>query len=287
MNQENKLFVSIIIPCRNEEKFVSKCLDSIIAQDYPKEKMEILIVDGMSKDKTRVILREYIEKYPFIRVLDNPKKIVPCALNIGLKNARGEIIMRMDAHTTYGKDYMSKCVKYLDEYDADNVGGILKTTPAENTIIAKAITLVLSHRFGAGDSYFRIGSKEPRWVDTVFPGCYKRKVFEKIGLFNEKLIRNQDLEFNLRLKKTGGKILLVPEIMSCYYPSSNLKTFWKHNFRDGFSITYPLKYGIKAFSWRHLVPFVFVLTLIGSGILSFFSLFPLVIFAYSWFISFN
>ena len=292
-----KPVVSIIIPCRNEEKFISKCLDSLVSQDYlrlrasfaevasatkaeqgfggqAKENLEILVVDGMSEDKTREIIKEYLEKYPFIKLLENPNKFTPFALNIGIKEAKGEIIIRMDAHSTCKKDYVSKCVKYLREYNADNVGGIWKIVPRENNIVAKFIALASSSIFGAGDAYYRRGySGKPRWVDTVFGGCYKKEVFNKIGLFNEKLRRSQDMEFNLRLKKAGGKILLVPDIVTYYYPSATLMSFLKHNFVDGVWTTYPLKFGIRIFSWRHLAPLVFVMGLLGSFFLGLFSSF--------------
>jgi GT2 family glycosyltransferase len=196
-----------------------------------------------------------------ISLIDNPKKFTPFALNIGIKEAKGEIIIRMDAHATYEKDYVSKCVRYLKEYNADCVGGILKTIPAENTLIAKAIALSLSHPFGAGTSRFRIGAKEPKEVDTVFGGCYKKEVFEKIGLFNEKLLRSQDLEFNLRLKKAGGKILLFPDIVAYYYPQSNFKNFFLHNFQDGIWAILSFKLAKTPFKLRHYIPLIFVLIL--------------------------
>jgi len=254
--------VSIIIPCRNEEKFIRKCLESILNQDYPKEKMEVLVVDGMSEDKTREIvskLKTQSSKLQ-IRLIDNPKKFTPFAFNIGIKEAKGELIMLTGAHTIYEKDYVSKCVRYLKEYDADCVGGVLKTIPAENTLIAKAIAISLSHSFGSA-SYFRIGSKEPKEVDTVFGGCYKREVFEKIGMFNEKLFRSQDMEFNLRLKKAGGKILLFPDIVAHYYPKSNLKDFFWHNFQDGVWAILPFKLVKTPLKLRHYIPLIFVLTL--------------------------
>ena len=253
--------VSIIIPCRNEERYIGKCLDSIVSQDFSKEILEVLVIDGMSEDKTKEIVAKYASKYSFIKLLDNSKKFTPFGLNIGVKEAKGEIILRMDAHASYEKDYISKCLKYLKEYNADNVGGILKTLPAENTISAEAIALSLSHPFGVGTSYFRLGAKEPREVDTVFGGCYKREVFEKIGLFNENLKRSQDIEFNLRLKRAGGKILLVPDIISYYYPKSNLEDFFLHNFEDGTWAVLPLKFVKTPLKLRHYIPLIFVLTL--------------------------
>jgi len=267
----NLPWVSIIIPCRNEEKFIGKCLNSIINNDYSKESLEILVIDGMSEDKTKEIVEKYTKQYLYIKILENPNKFTPFGLNIGVKNARGDIIIRMDAHSTYEKDYISKCIKYLNQYNADNVGGIWKIMPRTHTLINKAIVFASSSIFGAGDAYYRRGySRGPKWVDTVFGGCYKKEVFERIGLFNENLVRSQDMEFNLRLKKAGGKILLVPEIVSYYYPKSNLKDFFRHNFSDGIWTTYPLKFGIRIFSWRHLVPLFFVSSLILSLFFSFF-----------------
>jgi len=258
----DKQFVSIIIPCRNEEKFISQCLDSILANDYPKENLEILVIDGVSEDGTKEIVKKYTNQYPFIKILENPKKFTPFALNIGIKQAKGEIIMRMDAHSTYEKDYILKCIKYLKEYNADNVGGIWKIVPREKTLVAKSIAFASSSIFGAGDAFYRRSySKGPKWVDTVFGGCYKKEVFKKIGLFNKNLIRSEDMEFNLRLRKAGGKILLVPEIVSYYYPKSNLKEFFFHNFEDGIWAIYPLKFMKTPLRLRHYIPLIFVLTL--------------------------
>lgn len=265
-------FISIIVPCRNEEKFIEKCLKSIASQDYPKENFEILVVDGSSEDKTRDIVRKSMEKYPFVRLLENPKKFTPIGLNIGIKEAKGEIIVRMDAHAGYEKDYISKCIKYLNQYNVDNVGGFMVTLPRNATILGKAIAIVLSHRFGVGNTVFRTGSKEPVLVDTVFGGCYRKEIFEKIGYFDEKLLRGQDMELNMRIKKNGGKILLVPEIKSFYYARSDIKSFWQHSFADGTALISPLKYRLVIFSWRHLCPLMFVSSLIIFLLLSIFSL---------------
>jgi len=263
-NKILKPLVSLIIPCRNEEKYIEKCLDSLIAQDFPKEKMEVLVIDGMSEDRTREIisnLKSQISNPP-IRLIDNLKKFTNFALNLGIKEAKGEILMLIGAHAGYEKDYVSKCVRCLKEYDADNVGGVMKTLPSENTLFAKAIAFSLSCPFGAGNAYYKSGySGQPKWVDTVFGGCYKREVFDKIGLFNENLVRSQDMEFNLRLKKAGGKILLVPNIVSYYYPKSNLKDFFLHNFEDGVWAIYPLKFVKAPLRLRHYIPLFFVLTL--------------------------
>ncbi|MFH1894770.1 MAG: glycosyltransferase family 2 protein [Patescibacteria group bacterium] len=270
---EEKLpFVSVIIPCRNEEKFIAKCLNSLLEQDYPKENLEILIIDGASGDKTKEIAKEFAKKYPLIKVLDNPKKLTPIGLNIGLRASQGKIIARMDAHAEYENEYISKCVKYLNDYDVDNVGGQMVTLSRKDTAFGRAIVAALSHRFGVGSAIFRIGAKEPILVDTVFGGCYKREVFEKIGYFNENLPRGQDMDLNLRLRKFGGKILLVPEIKSFYYARSDILSFFDHSFTDGTELISPLKFGVKIFSWRHLAPLAFVLAL---GVLAFLAILSL------------
>ncbi len=268
-NNLKKFTISLIIPCRNEEKHISKCLDSLLDNNYPKGLIEIFVIDGMSEDNTRKIIKRYIEKHPFIKLINNSKKIVPTAMNIGIKNARGDIIIRIDVHSTYPSNYIEKLILWIRKTKANNVGGILITKPGAETVIAEAIALVLSYPFGVGNPYFRIGTKEPKYVDTVPFGCYKREVFDKIGLFNEKLIRNQDLEFNLRLKRDGGKILLVPDIVSYYYARSTLKTLAKNNFSNGYWIIYSTKFAKMPFSVRHLIPFFFVLSIFLSLILSF------------------
>lgn len=267
----NSPMISLIIPCRNEEKFIDKCLDSVVDQDYPKDNLEVLVVNGMSEDATGQIVKNYSEKHSFIKLLENPKKITPCALNIGIKSAKGEIIIRMDAHATYQNDYISKCVKYLYEYNADDVGGTMVTLPREDTFIGRAIVKVLTSRFGVGNSDFRTGVKEPKETDTVFGGCYRKSVFEKIGLFNENLSSSQDMEFNRRLKKSGGKIMLFPDIVSYYYTRSDFLSFSKNNFRSGIWAIYPMKFvNHLPVRLRHLIPLFFVAGMFGSLILSFF-----------------
>jgi len=268
----NQTEVSVIIPCRNEEKYISHCLDSILANDYPKERLEILVVDGISQDNTRTIVKNYARKNNFIKLVDNPRGMKPCAFNLGIRKAVGEIVMIIGAHASIEKDYLSQCVRYLNEYQADNVGGIMVTVPRNNSLLAKAIAIALSSPFGVGNARFRIGSKKPIWVDTVFGGCFRKELFEKLGMFDENLIHSQDLEFNLRLRRQGGKILLVPDIKSYYYSLSDFKSFCRHNFRNGLWAIYPLKFVQHLpVSVRHLVPLSFVSSLILLGIGVFFS----------------
>ena len=263
--------VSIIIPCRNEGRFILRCLDSVISQDYPKEKIEVLVVDGMSEDETRKIVEGYVKQYSFIKLLENHKKIASVALNIGIRYSKSNFIIIMGAHTSYEKEYISKCIEYLNKYNANNVGGVLKTVPGDNTFVAQAIAITLSHSFGVGNSYFRINSKEPKLVDTVFGGCYKREIFEKIGLFNEKLVRNQDIEFNSRLRKRGGKIFLIPKIKSYYRAPETLRKLWQQNFQNGLWGIYTQKLVPGSLQPRHFVPFCFVIGLMCGVIFGLFS----------------
>src|SRR5262249_12174728 len=178
-------FISIVVPCRNEEKHIAKCLDSVLANDYPKERMEILVLDGMSEDRTREIVGAYAERSLHIRLVDNPKKHIPVAMNIGIKAARGERILKLDAHSTYPAEYLSRCVRYQDKYKAENTGGVWKMVPGADTAMARAIVLGLGHRFGSGNANVKIGVDKPTWSDTTAFGCFRKDLFERIGMYDE------------------------------------------------------------------------------------------------------
>jgi glycosyltransferase involved in cell wall biosynthesis len=262
------LSVSIIVPCRNEVKFIAKFLDSLLANDYPKTSLDVLIVDGMSDDGTRDIIQSYSEQYVFIKLLDNKDKITPVALNIGIKAAKGEIIMRMDVHAEFPARYISGLVAALVESKADNVGGVCITLPAKNTMVGKAIAIAMAHPFGVGNSHFRIGVTKPRWVDTVPFGCYRKTVFDRIGLFDEDLVRNQDDELNLRLIKHGGRILLVPHIVSHYYARDSLLKLWHMFFQYGYFKPLVARKIGAILTVRQLVPGAFVFGLVALMLLA-------------------
>lgn len=257
--------VSIVVPCRNEAAFIGNCLDSILANDYPKHRLEILVVDGMSEDGTRVIVQEYVHQYPVIRLVDNPKKIIPTAMNIGIAQSHGEIVMKMDAHSIFPRDYVRNCIRYLFQFDADMVGGVWIIAPGRKTLTAQSISLALPHWFASGNAYVKIGSKQPRLTDAAGFGCWKRETLRKVGPFNEDLSGSSDMDLNVRLRKAGGKILLVPDIRITYFADADLAIFWRHSLSDGVWATYVLKFGSYAFSWRHWVPLAFVIALVGSG----------------------
>lgn len=264
--------VSIVIPTKNEAKYLPRVIDSLLNQDYPREDMEILIVDGMSTDHTRETIEQYRMKFRFIRLIDNPQVYTVFAFNTGIKNAIGDVIFFVGAHTEYSPNYVSTVVKYIKEGKAECVGSVARTLPGDNTLLAASIALVLSSPFGVGNSYMRIGQKAIRYADTASCSGYMKQVFEKIGVFNEKLIYSQDIEFNLRLRKAGMRILLVPDILSYYYARPDFLSFCKHNFRNGLWSILPFKYSsITPISIRHLIPLAFVTSLLGSMILSFLS----------------
>ncbi len=259
--------VSIIIPCRNEEKFIQKVIKSIVNQVYPKDKLEVFFIDGLSEDRTVKIIKKYSKKYPFIKLLVNPHKHVSQAMNLGIKNATGDIIIRMDAHSEYPKNYIKDLVYWLEKLNADNVGGICTTTPSDNTLKAQAICFSLSHFFGVGNSLFRIvkNLKVPIEVDTVPFGCYRKDIFDRIGLYDERLTRNQDIELNKRLKNSGGKIYLVPNIKVKYYARNSWKKLWKNSFENGrwVILTAALTKDFSSLSLRHFVPLFFILYLVA------------------------
>lgn len=260
--------LSVIVPIYNEEKYISKCIDSILEQDYPKNDLEVILVDGMSTDKTREIVAEYTAKYPFIRLIDNPKKIVPYAMNSGIKASKGDIIIRLDGHVEYPNNYFSALVKNLKALDADNVGALCETLPCGPSAKELAIAEALSSSFGMGNSYFRIGCNEVRQVDTVPFGCFKREVFDKVGLYDNELIRNQDDELNGRIIKSGGKIYLIPSIVTKYFARDKIGKVKKMFYQYG--LYKPLvnkKLGAPA-TIRQFFPLVFVLGLIFGAMLS-------------------
>jgi glycosyltransferase involved in cell wall biosynthesis len=258
--------VTAVIPCRNEARYIGPCLESLIGCDYPKDRLEVLVCDGLSDDGTREIVAGYAARHRFIRLVDNPQRITPCAMNAGIREAQGDVIMPMGAHAVYSPSYISQLVAALEETGADNVGGVLVTLPANGTPLARALAVGLSHPFGVGNSYFRIGAAERRLVDTVPFGCYRRAVFDRIGVFDEELVRNQDDELNARLHKQGGRIMLIPEVVSHYYARGSLgqvaRMFYQYGY---FKPLAAWKVG-QIMTVRQLVPALFVGTLIVTGV---------------------
>lgn len=259
--------VTIIMPIHNEGNYIRRSLGSVLAQNYARGKMEILVVDGMSNDGTREIVQEMAstESQIPITLLDNPGKIVSPGLNIGLRHSCGEIIIRVDGHCEIAPDYVRRCVAALHETGADNVGGLqqaIGTTP-----VARAIALATGSPFGVGGARFHYAT-QPGWADTVYLGAYRREVFERIGGFDEELVRNQDDELNFRLTQVGGKIWLDPSIRSVYYGRASLRKLWRQYFQYGFYKVRVMQKRGSVASWRHLVPGAFVLSLLVSVLMA-------------------
>ncbi len=256
--------LTIICPIYNEEKYIARCIESIMQQDYPKDGLEVLFVDGMSTDRTREIIAQYQLQCPYLRVLDNPHKIVPYAMNKGISEAKGDIIMRLDAHSTYATNYFSAITKRLKEFDAENVGCVCKTDVLNKTPKTLAIREVLSNKFGVGNSDFRTGIDGFKEVDTVPFGCWPKRVFEKYGLYDVRLVRNQDIELSKRIINGGGKIIIIPDTYCTYMARETFGGLAKNNFGNGKwnILTVYYTHNMKSLSLRHFIPLLFVLGLI-------------------------
>lgn len=260
--------VSIICPVYNEENYIEQCVQTLLHQDVALNDIEIIFVDGRSSDKTREIIEEYSKEYPFIKLLDNPKRTVPFALNKAINHAKGKYIIRIDAHCKYPTNYISTLIKYAKKLDCDNIGAICRTLPADCKTKSLAIAIGMSHRFGVGNSYFRIGSQGIKKVDTVPFGCFKKSIFSKIGLFDLELTRNQDDEFNGRIINNGGSIYLVSDLIVDYYARNSLSKLFNMFYQYGlFKPLVNKKLGSPA-TLRQFVPLLFVLGLFLGGILS-------------------
>jgi len=257
--------VSIIAPCRNEARFIEKAIRTILENDYLSDLLEVLVVDGMSTDGTRDIVKKLCEQDGRIRLLDNPQKIVPSAMNIGIKVARGEYIMRIDCHATFASNYISKCVEVSQRTGAENVGGYWTTLPGADTPVAKAIAAATSCSFGVGNAMFRLSGPEQE-VDTVPFGTFRKELFEKIGLYEERLVRNQDIELNSRIRKAGGRVVISPEIQLSYYNRATFRGLWQQAFNNGLWNPYTIWLVGSGLSLRHFVPMVFVLVIMALGI---------------------
>ena len=256
--------ISVIIPCRNEAKYIADCLNTVLDNDYPKELTEIFVVDGKSTDNTKKIAEEFSAKFAKINVLINQDKIVPLAMNLGIKASSGDLIIRVDAHSKIPRNYFSELVKASERFDADNIGTCCLTDVKNKNPKSNAIKKVLSNRFGVGDSLFRIGINKSQEVDTVPFGCYKKEVFGKVGLFNKHLKRNQDIELNKRIAKAGGKVILISEVTSTYFARETFIELAKNNFGNGVwnILTVYITKKISSLSLRHFIPIIFLLSLI-------------------------
>ena len=243
---------------RNEEGYIKECLSSILNQNYPLKLIEVIVVDGMSEDNSRKIVKKFQKENPQLnlKLLSNPKKITPCAFNLGIKASKGDVIVILGAHSFIDSHFVSQVVQHLKKMpEVACVGGPIKNLG--KSFVEKAIALGMSSPFGVGAS-FRF-SKKAKFVDTLAFGAYRREVFDKIGLFDESLIRNNDYEFNRRLVASGQKIYLTPKIKSFYYVKSSLAKLVKQYFGYGFWKVRVFKKNPKFLAPRQVVPVGFVL----------------------------
>lgn len=252
--------VAIIIPTLNEERFISRCLNSIIKQTYEFEKMDVMIIDGGSNDKTKDIVAEYQKSHQNIRFIENKKKIQSVAFNIGFKKSTAPYIIRLDAHAEYDSKYISLCIENLKQDEKrGNVGGRCNILPFNQSLWAQTNAILNHSRFGIGGAAFRV-SNEAHDTDSVPFGAFPRKIIEKIGGMREDLPRGEDNEYNSRIRKAGYKIFFDPNIISSYFARPTLGASCKQMYANGNSIGYLYYIDREAIGIRHIVPLLFVVS---------------------------
>ncbi|MGE5508460.1 MAG: glycosyltransferase family 2 protein [Chitinophagales bacterium] len=258
--------VSIVIPCRNEQKYIQDLLEALDEQDYQDE-LEVVIVDDHSTDGTRRLIEQWVKDHGenrlLVRVISNSGEGIPAALNEGIAQAQSPIIIRMDAHAKPDANYVSMCLAALKKSRAQLVGGVWLIRPSRTTLIAQAIALTVSHPFGAGDSLYRYGAQAgPQVVDTVPFGCFKKAVWDRVGRYDENLKANEDYDFAYRIRRAGGTVYFDPAIRSTYYARHNLRALGRQYFRYGWWKAKMLRKWPESLRIRQIIPLTFTLTLI-------------------------
>lgn len=258
--------VTVILPIRNEAQYIENTLMAVFNQEYPPEKMQILIADGMSTDATREIINELISNYLqySVKLIDNVKQIASTGLNTALPLAQGDIIIRVDGHCEIAPDYILKCVQYLAEYDIEGVGGPIETIG--ETFTARAIAVAMSSNFGTGGAGYRTLKQGETYPDSIVFPAYKRETVIKTGLYDEELLRNQDDEYNYRIRSSGGKLLLTSEIKSQYFSRTSLTALWSQYIQYGFWKVRVLQKHPAQMLPRQFAPPIFVAALIFSSL---------------------
>ena len=248
-------FVSVIIPVKKEAHSLVASLETILGQDYVKDCMEVLVADGGADDATTRILAGFAYRDQRVRLIDNPRGIVSTGLNVAIRAARGDIVIRMDAHTEYAPDYVRQCVSVLKETKADNVGGPWAARGAG--YVSRAIAAAFQSPFAVGAARGHNADYEGL-VDTVYLGCWPKEVFRRVGMFDEELVRNQDDEFNLRLTRADGKVWQSPRIRSWYQPRASLGALFRQYMQYGYWKVHVIRKHRLPASIRHLVPALFI-----------------------------
>jgi glycosyltransferase involved in cell wall biosynthesis len=258
--------VSIIVPCYNEQATIHLLLEAVYRQSYPRPAMEVLISDGLSSDETRARIAGFGNSHPdlVLRVIDNPARNIPAALNRAIAAARGEILLRLDAHSAPEPDYVARSVAALQAGKGDNVGGVWRIRPGAKTWAARAIAEAAAHPLGVGDALYRYATAAAE-VDTVPFGAYRRTLVERIGAYDETLLTNEDYEFNLRVRRSGGRVWLDPAIRSVYYARAGFRDLARQYWRYGYWKARMLRRYPNAIRWRQALPpaFVFSLAVLG------------------------
>lgn len=263
MTNDQLPLVSVVMPIRNEAKYIERSLGAVLRQDYPANRLEVLLVDGRSSDATREIVARLASRYANVRLLDNPAQIQAAALNVGIRAAQGDIIVRVDGHTFIEPDYVSACVRHLLAGDADNVGGMMRARG--DSYVGQAVALATTSPFGIGGSRFHYSDREQA-VDTVYMGAYWRKTLLGIGLFDEEFVINEDYELNVRLRQAGGRIMLSPALKSSYVARGSLRALWRQYFSYGRWKIRTLRKHPASLQWRQLAAPLFVAALAVSGL---------------------
>jgi len=254
--------VSVIIPCFNEARSIQALLQALYDQSFPRTNLEILIADGLSTDETREVITQFQVTHPdmLILIVDNPKRIIPAGLNRAIELAQGEYIVRLDAHSVPYPDYIERCIEAITSGLGDNVGGVWEILPGADGWVPESIALAAAHPLGVGNALYRLGGK-PQLVDTVPFGSFHRSLIEKVGGFNEQLLTNEDYEFNVRIKKSGGKIWFDPQIRSRYYARSSYVNLARQYWRYGFWKLRMLRKYPETIRWRQFIPPLFALSI--------------------------
>lgn len=263
--------VSIIIPCYNEERTIRKLLQAIHDQTYPVEQMEVIIADALSIDKTRERINEFIKEHPdlSIKLVENPQKKIPTAINLAVGEASGEIIVRLDAHSIPDSKYVQLCTEAIQADKGDCVGGVWEILPGAEGWVARSISYAAAHPLGVGDALYRFTNKSGE-VDTVPFGSFRKSLFIKLGGFSEELLTNEDYEFYTRIRKQGGKIWLDPTIRCRYFARSSFSELVRQYWRYGFWKFRMLSKYPETLRWRQALPPLFVLVLFISLLASLF-----------------
>ena len=261
--------VTVVVPCYNEQETIGLLLQAIYAQSFPLAQMEVVIADGLSTDQTRQQIQNFQREHHglVVRVVENVKRTIPSGLNVAIRAADGEIIIRLDAHSIPYPDYIAKCEAALRSGCGDNVGGVWEILPGGKGWLAKSIAVATALPLGAGDARYRIGGTA-QTVDTVPFGAFYRSLVERIGYFDESLLTNEDYEFNVRIRKSGGRVWMDPMIRTKYFARSTLAALWRQYWRYGFWKAQMLKRYPSTLRWRQAIPPAFVLSLLLFSIVA-------------------